>query len=270
MPTIDANGQSIYHETHGEGEPLLCVAGLAMDSLGWALQVPAFSQQFQTIVFDNRDVGRSSQAGAEYEIRDMASDALALADALELDSFHLLGVSMGGAISQELALAVPERIRTLTLAVTWPGGGVWSRERARLWAKQAATTPYEDHLDLLMLQCFSEGFYENADGVAFMKQMFLANPHPQPPEAFIRQLSASGRHETRDRVGSLEMPVHVIGAAHDTLVPVWKSEELAGLIPGARLTVVADAPHGVNWERAEEFNALVLDFIREHAAAAAA
>ncbi len=121
-----------------------------------------------------------------------------------------------------------------------------------------------------MLQCFSESFYENADGVAFMRQMLLANPNPQAPEAFVRQLTASGRHETRDRLRSLSMPVHVIGAEHDTLVPPWKSTELAKLIPGARLTMLDGAPHGVNWERAEEFNATVLGFIREHAAAAAA
>ena len=59
------------------------------------------------------------------------------------------------------------------------------------------------------------------------------------------------------------MPVHVIGAEHDILVPVWKSRELAELIPGARLTVIAGAPHGANLERADEFNRAVLDFIKD-------
>lgn len=270
MPTAEANGQTLYYELHGEGEPLLCVGGLAMDCLGWALQIPVFSAQFRTVVFDNRDVGRSSYAETDYRLRDMADDALALADALGLDTFHLLGISMGGAISQEIALAAPERVRTLTLCVTWPGGGAWSRERARLWGEQALRTSREEHLDQLMLQCFSEGFYENPGGVAFMREMMLANPNPQEPEAFVRQLRASGGHETRDRLGALDMPVHVIGAEHDTLVPPWKSEELAELIPDARLTMLERAPHGVNWERAEEFNAAVLGFTREHAGAAAA
>ena len=270
MPTARVNGQTLYYEVHGEGEPLLAIMGLGADSLAWALQVPAFSQHFRTVIYDNRDVGRSSYAEGDYELKDMAADALALADALELESFHLVGVSMGGAIAQEVALAAPERIRTLTLCVTFAGGGNWARERARLWGAQALHTPREDHLELLMLQCFSEQFYENPEGVAVMRQMFLANPNPQAPEAFVRQLTASGRHECRDRLGELEMPVHVIGAEHDTLVPPWKSVEVAELIPGARLTVIPAAPHGVNWERAEEFNATVLGFIREHAAAAAA
>jgi 3-oxoadipate enol-lactonase len=94
MPTTEANGQTIYYEVHGEGEPLLCVMGLSADTLAWTLQVPAFAERHRTIIFDNRDVGRSSQAAGRYEIADMAADALALADALELDSLHLLGVSM--------------------------------------------------------------------------------------------------------------------------------------------------------------------------------
>lgn len=265
MPTADVNGLTINYDVQGEGEPLLCIMGLGADSLAWALQVPAFAEHFQTVVFDNRDVGQSSYADGPYGIRDMAQDALGLADHLGLDSFHVLGVSMGGTIAQELALAAPERVRTLTLAVTFGGGGNWALERARLWGAQALTSSREDSLDLLMLQCFSEAFYENPDGVEFMRNMFLANPHPQAPEAFVRQLEASARHEARDRVGDLAMPVHVIAAEHDTLVPPWKSTELASLIPGAILTVIESAPHGANWERPEEFNAAVLDFIRERA-----
>jgi 3-oxoadipate enol-lactonase len=103
--------------------------------------------------------------------------------------------------------------------------------------------------------------------VAYLRRMMLADPHPQPPEAFARQLRASGRNDTADRVPSLSMPVHVIGAEHDILVPVWESQRLAELIPGATLDVMEAAPHGVNLERAEEFNRLVLDFIAERSAA---
>ena len=157
MPTIEANGQTIYYEVHGEGEPLLCVMGLAADTLAWTLQVPAFSERHRTVIFDNRDVGRSSQATGSYEIADMAQDALALADALELDSFHLLGVSMGGAIAQEIALAAPERIRTLTLAVTWATGGAVERARsAPCGARALHQMSREERVDELMLLSFSE------------------------------------------------------------------------------------------------------------------
>jgi pimeloyl-ACP methyl ester carboxylesterase len=262
MPTFDAGEHNLYYEIHGEGpDPLLCVMGLAADTLAWALQTQPFAQRHRTVIFDNRDVGRSSLAKGPYEIRDMAQDAIALADELGLDSFHLLGVSMGGAISQEMALAVPDRVRTLTLAVSWSWSGAWARKLSELWGRRVHSVSHEDFIDELMLATCSEEFFENAEGVAWLRQLMLDNPHPQPPEAFVRQIDACSRHDTRERVGSLSMPVHVIGAGHDILVPVWKSQELAELIPGSKLTVLENAPHGINVERAAEFNQAVLDFI---------
>jgi pimeloyl-ACP methyl ester carboxylesterase len=126
----------------------------------------------------------------------------------------------------------------------------------------------EDHVDELMLLTLSEAFYEDARAVDLLRKVMLSNPNPQDPEAFARQLAASSRHDTSARLGSLHMPVLVIGAEYDVLVPVWKAREVAGLIPGARLTVLEGAPHGLNVERAEEFNAAVLDFIAEHTPAA--
>jgi 3-oxoadipate enol-lactonase len=269
VPTIDVNGQTLYYEVHGDGEPLLCVMGLSADTVAWALQVPAFSAGHRTVIFDNRDVGQSSLADGPYEIADMAKDTLALADALELDSVHLLGVSMGGAIAQEVALAAPERVRTLTLAVTFPAGGAWARRLSEVWAERVRKLSREERVDELMLLNFSERFFEDEGTTAWMRRMMLANPHPQPAEAFIRQLDASGRHDARERLRALDLPTHVIGCEFDLLVPVWKSRELAELIPGAKLTVLPAAPHGANVERAEEFNKAVLDFIAERATAPA-
>jgi 3-oxoadipate enol-lactonase len=261
MPTTEANGQTLYYEVHGEGEPLLLVMGLAADTLAWALQVPAFSARHRTVIFDNRDVGQSSMADGPYEITDMARDTVALADALELKSFHLAGVSMGGAIAQEVALAAPDRIRSLTLAMTWPRGGAWAAKLSELWSARVHEMSPEQRVDELMLLTLSEAFFENAEGVAWLRDLMLQNPHPQPAEAFARQLDASSRQDTVDRLGELNMPTHVIGAEHDILVPVWKSRELSELIPGAKLDVIEACPHGANLERAEEFNRLVLDFI---------
>jgi pimeloyl-ACP methyl ester carboxylesterase len=268
MPTIEANGQTLYHEVHGEGEPLLCVMGLSADTLAWAMQVPAFSARHRTVIFDNRDVGQSSLCDDPYEIADMARDALALADGLGLDSFHLLGVSMGGAIAQELALAAPERVRTLTLAVTFASSGAWGRALSRTWGGRVQQMSREQRVDELMLLNLSEEFFENEQMVSWLRGMMLENPHPQPAEAFARQLDASSRHDARARLGSLSMPVHVIGAERDILVPVWKSRELAELIPGAELTVIEGSPHGANLERAEQFNGAVLDFIAARETAA--
>jgi pimeloyl-ACP methyl ester carboxylesterase len=238
------------------------VQGLGTDHLGWMLQVPELSKHFRVITFDNRDVGQSKQADGPYEIADMARDGLALADHLELDEFHLVGMSMGGAIAQEMALEAQERLRTLTLVVTFAGGGTWATERSRLWSEIRGLLDHETHLDWLLLYGMSEQFYEDPERVAYAKQLMHANPHPQSVEAFQRQVEASGRHETRDRLATISVPTHVIGAEHDTLVPVWKSQEIAELIPGADYSIMPRAPHALNMERAEEFNELVLGWLR--------
>jgi pimeloyl-ACP methyl ester carboxylesterase len=265
-----AGGQRLYYEVLGDGEPLLCVHGLACDTLAWIPQIQAFAAAHQTVIFDNRDVGQSSMATGEYEVADMARDALALADELELESFHLLGISMGGAIAQEIAIEAPERVRTLTLAVTFPAGSAYSRRLAEVWSARVLQISREQHIDELMLMNHSEAFYENPEMVEFVRTAILNNPHPQPPEAFGRQLAACSRHDARARLGSLAMPTHVIGGEYDILVPVWMSREIASLIPGSKLTVLAKAPHALSLERAEEFNAAVLEFLREGAATPAA
>src|SRR5688500_4338745 len=254
--------EGLYYEDAGEGEPLLMVMGLGTDHLGWMLQVPEFSKHYRVITFDNRDVGQSKQADAPYEVVDMARDALALADHLELDTFHLVGMSLGGAIAQEIALRAPERLRTLTLVVTYGGGGNWAAERARLWSEIRGLIDRETHLDWLLLFGMSEQFYESPEAVEYAKQMMRANPHPQSAEAFQRQVDAGGRHEARDRLGEISVPTHVIVAEHDTLIPVWKSKEIAELIPRADYAVMPGAPHALNMERAQEFNELVLDWLR--------
>ena len=270
MPVFENDGRPLYYEVHGEGEPLLCVMGLSADHLAWTLQVPAWSRRFRTVVFDNRDAGQSFRSEGSYAVGDMAQDTLALVDGLGLDRFHLLGVSLGGTIAQEVALAAPDRVHTLTLVVTFASAGRWGREFARLWGRAAAQRSDEEHVDWLILQTVSEDYYENEQAVEFLRNVMLSNPHPQPRDAFIRQLEASARHDTRDRLGGLSMPVHVIGAERDLLVPVFKSKELADLVPGAKLSIVPGAPHGLNVERAEDFNALVADFIASaHAPASA-
>jgi 3-oxoadipate enol-lactonase len=267
MPFADANGQRLFYEVHGEGDPLVLVTGLGGDHLSWGEQLEAFSARYRTVVFDNRDSGRSTECAEGYEVDDMARDTLALADELGLDGFHLIGVSLGGAVGQEVALAAPDRVRSLTLAMTWGGDGHWGRVRGRLMANAALRTPPEEHVEQLLHSCLSEELFEDPERVAYFRQMVLENPHPQSVEAFARQAQAVGRHEARDRLGRLSMPVHVIGAERDMMIPIWKSRELAELIPDAQLTVIEGGTHGVNLEQAEEFNRLVLDWLAEHAPA---
>jgi 3-oxoadipate enol-lactonase len=198
----------------------------------------------------------------------MALDVLALADHLELESFHLLGISLGGMVSQHVALAAPDRVRTLTLAVTHGGVQRAGRLRGRLLGSYARHLPLEDQVDNLLYLCYTEQFFENDELYAFMRNALLENPYPQPPEAFARQAAAGAHHDVRDRLAELSMPVHVIGAERDMMIPVWKARELASLIPHAQYTEIDGQGHGVMWEAADAFNAAVTEFLASAAAEA--
>ena len=219
MPTVEANGQTLYYEVHtpqggtgGEqGDPLLCVMGLGAHSGAWVLQVQPFSERHRTVVFDNRDAGRSSIADSQYEVRDMAADTLALADALELDRFHLLGVSMGGAIAQEVALAAPDRISTLTLAVTYARWGAWGRRPRRRGAPRRMKLTHEEHVDELMLNNFSESFFENEEIVEYVRGQMLAEPRRSRRRPSYASSPPRGATTPPSALPSLSMPVQVLG-----------------------------------------------------------
>src|SRR5579871_378234 len=108
----------VNYEVVGEGEPLLLIGGGGDDLTSWAFQIPTFAQHFTTIAFDNRGAGETDKPVGPYTTAQMAVDAHGLLDVLEVDRAHVLGVSMGGMIAQEFAIAYPERVNKLVLACT--------------------------------------------------------------------------------------------------------------------------------------------------------
>ena len=115
----------------------------------------------------------------------------------------------------------------------------------------------------------SEEFQEDERRLNWLRDAMLANPHPQDPEAFGRQARASRSHDLRGKLGGIGVPVHVIVAEHDLMVPPWKQTELAAQLPeGTRVTIIERGAHALNVERFEEFNAAVLDGIAALAPAA--
>src|ERR1700730_7092607 len=122
MPFVENQGVKIYWEEQGQGAPILLIMGLGWTSDLWFRSRPALAKRYRTILFDNRGVGRSDVPPGPYSIAQMASDAAAVLDAARVDSAHIFGVSMGGMIAQEFALQYPNKVRSLILGCTAPGG----------------------------------------------------------------------------------------------------------------------------------------------------
>jgi pimeloyl-ACP methyl ester carboxylesterase len=122
MPTTSVNGIKLYYEVHGKGKPFILIQGLGGGHQAWFLQVQALKKHFRVITFDNRGTGRSKQlSGEPYTIKTMADDVIGLMDDLGFDKAHILGLSLGGMIAQEIAISYPHRVDKIILCNTLSG-----------------------------------------------------------------------------------------------------------------------------------------------------
>jgi 3-oxoadipate enol-lactonase len=262
---IDANDQKIYYEVHGEGEPLVMIMGIGYDATLWGLyQVPAFSSKYQVIVFDNRDVGRSSKATTPYTIADMADDVAGLLDGLGIERAHMLGISLGGMIAQEFALRHPNRLNKLILT-----GSTACTSRAKfdpisVWSyvkqhdEQGMVFASEQFIWL-----FSTDFVCNHQAVNQTLALLASNPNPVSAEAYARQADAYVKHDALDRIGGIKAKTLVITGEQDRLTPPWIGRELANAIPNAKFHLVegSGSSHVLPLERPNDFNEIVFSFL---------
>ena len=264
----------LYYEEHGRGEPLLLIMGLAADSMAWMFQVPEFSKHYRTIVFDNRGVGRSSKPAGPYTISRMADDTAGLLDVLGMPRAHVVGVSMGGMIAQELVLRHPRLVRGLVLACTYPEPDA-EIERQRQFSVQELGGQISAGGDIQIdLKAFDPmAFFQQLLPLAF-NQEFIEKELPKimplfagalqygfSMEAILGQVAAVMSHKATDRLQHITAPTLVITGDADRLVPPANSEILATHIPGARLVKVPGGSHGFNFETPDVFNREVLDFL---------
>jgi pimeloyl-ACP methyl ester carboxylesterase len=274
MSIAKVDGIELYYDEQGSGDPLLLVMGLAADSTAWLFQVPEFAPHYRTIVFDNRGVGRSSKPTGPYTIHQMADDAAALLDVIGIRRTHVVGVSMGGMIAQELALRHPERVRGLVLACTYPEPDAEAeRQRefsiARFGGHVTATGETEidvSAIDPLMFfqhllpRVFNQSFIDRE--LPRLLQIFGgALQYGFSLEAILGQVEAVMGHKATDRLHLISAPTLVITGDADLLVSPANSDILARNIPGARLVKVPGGSHGFNFETPEIFNREVIDFL---------
>ncbi len=260
MPTARVNGIRLYYEVHGQGEPLLLIAGIGYGTWLWGKQIPELSKYFSVIAFDNRGVGRSDKPDSEYTVPLLASDAYELLRALGVKRASVLGVSLGGFIAQQLALDHPEIIHKLVLCSTSFGGPnmiLPKGEVLQFMAFGAGKETFQKGLELVFPPEFLK---KNPQEIAQLTAPMRRNP--QPRYAYLRQFMAPLNFTSEPRLHELTMPVLVLAGEADQVVPVENSRLLAQKLPNAHLVTFPGAGHLFFVERPEETNRIILDFLR--------
>ena len=264
MPNLMIDGHSIYYELEGSGPALALLHGLQGDSSNFAQMVPELARHFTVLTFDQRGSGWSDKPGHPYSIATYADDTAALMDALDIAQAHVLGMSMGGMIAQEFALRHPQRLNSLVLGCTTPGGPNAAKlegavrdstyERAELSAEERARRLAEAGFTEAFLQSHPE---------ALEALIQARRERPLDVDALERRIAAIDAHDTFDRLGNITAPTLVITGRPDKIINADNSTILAEHIPDARLEVIEPAGHLFWLERPRETLDLVLRFLQE-------
>jgi pimeloyl-ACP methyl ester carboxylesterase len=267
VPKVELPGTELHYERAGAGEPLLLIQGMSANHMAWGHPFSSLLERdFEVISFDNRGIGLSRRVRDAFSIAEMAADTAALLEALEIESAHVLGISMGGMIAQELALAEPQKLRSLTLGCTYCGGeGSQLMDPADFQglveamgsgeAQRVFRAMYELNL--------SPGF--RADESLYAAFTEMAEALPAPRETIGLQVQAITAHDTSARLPGLTIPTLVIHGTVDRVLGYPNGPLVASLIPGARLETLEDVGHMFWWEQPERAAGLV----RQHALAPA-
>ena len=268
MPTASVNGHELHYLQRGDGDPLLLVMGMSGTHLSWGDPfLDALARDFAVTTYDHRGVGRSSRVDEQFTLVELADDAAALLDVLGIESAHVVGVSMGGMVAQELALRHPERVRTLVIGCSYAGGAGSALSPPETFERLSAAWTSGDRERALRTGWevnVSRDFAENDGEYETWREMALAL---RVPLAVIGlQLHAISQHDTSARLDQIRAPTLVVHGTEDRMLPVANGRVIAERIPGARLEELAGVGHLFWWEQPERSAELV----REHARAAAA
>jgi pimeloyl-ACP methyl ester carboxylesterase len=263
MAKVRVGQIEIFYREDGHGNHVVWIQGLGLDHRGWAFQIPLFSQHFCCLSFDNRDAGQTGPSPGAYSIKTMADDTIGLMDALAVKQADIIGLSMGGAIAQELAIHYPARVKRLVLVATYTSGDPRGTALLNSFVQMRARFTREEYLRAISPWLFSYQDYLIPGLVESAIKKGMEDPYFLPPKVYARQVEAATSHFTEDRLKQIQAPTLIVAGEDDLLTPTRFARTLHESIPGARLAVIQDTGHGLIWSCAEEFNALLLSFLKE-------
>lgn len=265
-PTVkraEVNGVTLAYQETGSGCPLILINGFASTMDTWNPPVlAALARHFRVIIFDNRGTGYSTASGTPFSITLFAQDTIGLMDACGIDRAHVLGLSMGASIAQELVLTYPERVKRLILVAGSCGGDEMIRMKPEIWDilsdKSGALVDLTDRMFSVL---FSEDWLASHDPWQYCPAVHetTSEEHAaQQAEAFF---SWEGSF---DRLPAIQCPTLVITGTGDVVIPPENAGILAGRIPGVRCVGFPGAGHGLQYQNPDEFAQAVSEFLDQN------
>lgn len=259
--TTSTDGAKIHYEVHGSGEPVLLIMGLGSNAYGWARTIPWLSQHYTAIAFDNRGTGRSDVPDGAYSIAQMAADAAAVLTASGFDSAHVVGASLGGMIAQRFALTYPQRLRSLVLVCTTPGGPNAVSPSAEVTAAlvqggEDPATVYRRNAWFLYSADTRDNHPERIE-----EDLMARGRIPTQPQGYFGQLQAVMGHDVWDGLSTIAAPTLVVHGDADILIPPENGKRIAARIPGAELRLIPGAGHMLQADAGDAVREAFLSFL---------
>jgi pimeloyl-ACP methyl ester carboxylesterase len=258
VPSVQLAEIELHYVERGSGRPLLLVPGIPAIASDWAPLAERLARSRRVIAYDNRGSGASGVTPAPYSCAQLAADAVALLDALEIERADVFGMSLGGMIAQELALGWPDRVGRLVLGCTHCGlehAARPDREAGRAFAME--TDDWAERMRALAPFAFAYGAGPELRDPFIEKKV----GDVQHPEGYRGQISAVLAHDTYDRLPLIDRPTMIVTGDGDRVIPGASSHVLHERIPGSRLEVVAGAGHLFFLERPDGSVRLLEEFL---------
>jgi pimeloyl-ACP methyl ester carboxylesterase len=272
MPLTPTYPRVAYSLAGDHGPRVLLIMGFGMRGAIWRPQVEGLESDHQVATYDHLGTGDSDAPvtlthrgklstaltlARDVTMASMARDALRVMDALGWPDAHVVGVSMGGMIAQEIVLRFPSRVRSLTLIATHPGGVSTlfpSREGIRRFAAANLTTDPKARVGALKRLLYPDAFLRRVDVAALDRRITEMAGKRASASTVAGHFGAVLRHRTRARLHRIQVPTMIVRPGLDILIDPRNSDTLAREIPHARLVRFDDAGHGVTFQCAAEVN----------------
>ena len=264
---LTKTGPRLSYQVFGsQGPPVLFIMGFGMPGAVWGPQVDELQSDHRCCHYDHLGVGESDRGPFLRTIPAMADDAVRILDDLSWDQAHVVGVSMGGMIAQELALRSADRCQSLTLVATHGGAPVASLPtlRGMRFFVQGLFGGQKNRMRSLPRLLYPDEFLESIGPKAIRSHLDVRLGHPPALRTVLGQLYAVWRHSTESRLSQIQSPTLLVRPGKDILIRPTQTDRLAERIPNARVHRFDDAGHGVTFQKAAELNTALREHFAEH------